>query len=710
MMTVMGRLRRILVLSGASLLVAGSHAPAAIRPPLAARPAVIPAPERAELLGGEFSLAPQTRIASGNDAGSQRVAQYFAELLRRSSGLSLQVGERPDPAPAQGGIAFLIDRDADASPEAYSLSILPQGVTVSASDPRGLLYGAVTLWQLLGPEAGAAAPVSIPAMRVADAPRFRWRGLMLDSARHYQSPEFIERLIDWMALHKLNVLHWHLTDDQGWRLEIRKYPRLAQIGAWRVPAGAGPAADVDPSTGKPRRYGGYYSQDTVRRIVQHAAARNVTIVPEIEMPGHATAALVAYPELGVDGHAPASVPADWGIYPNLYNVDDATFEFIEDVLSEVIELFPGEYIHVGGDEAVKVQWQSSRRVQQLMRERGVADMHALQSYFTQRVGRFLSAHGRRLVGWDEILEGGLAPEATVMSWRGIDGAVAAAAAGHDAVLSPWPTFYFDNRQGAGITEPPGRGRIVSLEDVYRFDPMPGQLAAGQQRHILGVQANLWTEHMRTEERVQWMAVPRAAAIAEIGWSPPERLDFADFRSRLDIAFAWYRALGFGYADTEFRAQRPSPARVRHSQQLKTCSEKLVLNLEDDSPVHGERAVFLVDILEPCWIFDGADLNGIKSIAATVGQFPFNFQIGKDRDAIQLRTPRGPDGELEVRVDGCDAPPIAVMPLGPAVGSMGVTRLPAAVIAPHGGTHDLCLTFTGRAIDPMWAIESVELMP
>ncbi len=710
MMSVMGRLRRILVLSGATLLVAGCHPPAAVRPPPAAQPAVIPAPERAERLGGEFSLTTQTRITSGGGADSQRVARYFADLLRRSRGFRLPVGEQPDPAPAQGGIAFHIDRDADASPEAYSLSIQPQGVTVSAPDPRGLLYGAVTLWQLTRPGAGDAAPVSIPAMRVTDAPRFRWRGLMLDSARHYQSPEFIERLIDWMALHKLNVLHWHLIDDQGWRLEIRKYPRLAQIGAWRVPAGAGPAADIDPSTGEPRRYGGYYSQDTVRRIVRHAAARNVTIVPEIEMPGHATAGLVAYPEFGVDGRAPTAVPADWGIYPNLYNVEDSTFEFIEDVLSEVLELFPGEYIHVGGDEAVKDQWQSSPRVQQLMRERGIPDEHALQSYFIQRVGRFLSAQGRRLVGWDEILEGGLAPDATVMSWRGIDGALAAATAGHDAVLSPWPTLYLDNRQGAGVTEPPGRGRIVSLEDVYRFDPMPGQLAAGKQRHILGVQANLWTEHMRTEERVQWMAVPRAAAIAEIGWSPPGRLDFADFRGRLDTAIAWYRALGFGYADTEFRAEPAPPPRLRHSQQLKTCNEKLVLNLEDDAPLHGERAVFLVDILEPCWIFEGAELSGITSIAATVGQFPFNFQIGKDRDAIRLRAPRGADGELEVRVDGCEAPPIAVMPLGPAVGNMGVTRLPAAAITPHAGTYDLCFTFTGGTIDPMWAIESIELMP
>ncbi len=709
MMTAMSRLHRPFALFGASLLAAGCHAPAPARPSGPLQPAVIPAPAQVERLSGDFSVTARTRVATGEDAESQRVARYFADLVRRTRGLTLAVDVRPEPTPAPGEIAFVRGHDAEESPEAYSLSILPQRVTVTAHDPQGLFYGAVTLWQMMSAETRRASPLPLPAMRITDAPRFRWRGVMLDSARHCQSPEFIERFIDWMALHKLNVLHWHLTDDQGWRLEIRKYPRLTQVGAWRVPAAAGVAADIDPATGKPRLYGGYYTQDTVRRIVRYASGRNVTIVPEIEMPGHATAALVAYPRLGVDGRAPASVPADWGIYPNLFNVEDPTFGFIEDVLTEVLELFPGEYIHVGGDEAVKEQWQASPRVQQRMRERGIADESALQSYFIRRVAEFLSAHGRRPIGWDEILEGGLAPEATVMSWRGIDGALAAAAAGHDAVLSPWPTFYFDNRQGAAVTEPPGRGRIVSLEDVYRYDPMPPQLATGQRHHILGVQANLWTEHMRIEERVQWMAVPRAAALAEVGWSAPERMDFADFRSRLDSAVGWYRALGFGYADTEFRASSPLPAHVRRSQQLRTCSDKLVLNLEDDAPASGDRAIFLVDIMDPCWIFEDADLQHVTAIAATVGQFPFNFQIGRDRDAIRLRPPRGPDGELEVRLDDCDAGPIAVLPLGPAVGNAGVTRLPAAAIAPRSGLHDLCLDFTGRTIDPMWAIDSIELL-
>jgi len=690
-----------------ALLLAGCQSLARSQPP-APPPDIIPLPKEFVRDSGAFIVTSQTRISSDDNADSRRIARYFADLVQRTRGLVLPVDTLFDPDWRHGSIEFRIGQ-GPVSPEGYSLLIMPHHVTVSASDPRGLFYGAVTLWQLIAVNPGVETQLSLPAMRIIDAPRFRWRGLMLDSARHYQSPEFIEHFIDWMALHKLNVLHWHLTDDQGWRLEIRKYPRLTQVGAWRVPAGAGPAADIDPATGEPRLYGGFYSQDTVRRIVRYASERNITIVPEIEMPGHATAALVAYPALAVDGHAPTAVPADWGIYHNLFNVEDTTFEFIEDVLREVLDLFPGEYIHVGGDEAVKDQWRTSPRVQQLMRERGIADEHALQSYFIQRIGRFLSAHGRRLVGWDEILEGGLGPAATVMSWRGIDGALAAAAAGHDAVLSPWPTLYLDNRQGTGITEPPGRGRVIRLEDVYGFDPMPQALADEQRHHILGVQANLWTEHMRTEDRVEWMAVPRAAAIAEVGWSSPERLDYAGFHSRLESAFGWYRALGFGYADTAYRAAPAAQAFLRRSQELKTCSDKLVLNLEDDAPVAGKRAVFLVDIMDPCWIFEGADLTHTKSITATVGQFPFNFQIGRDRDAIHLRPPQGPDGELEIRVDSCDGERIAQLPLGPAIGNAGITRLPAVAIAARAGRHDLCLTFTGRDIDPMWAIDSIELM-
>jgi hexosaminidase len=679
------------------------------RPPHG-QPALIPAPANLVLHHGSLTLRDGAVLSVEGSDEARQIAQRFAGQVQQIGGPRLHLLAPQDAGADDAAVLrFSVDANAPAAAaEGYSLEIDSSGARLRARDPRGLAHGSTTLWQLIAGAGTAKGRVTVPALAIDDAPRFAWRGLMLDSARHYQSPEFIERFIDWMALHKLNVLHWHLTDDQGWRLEIRKYPKLTSIGAWRVPAGRAAAADIDPATGRPRVYGGYYTQDTVRRIVRYAADRGIAIVPEIDMPGHATATIAAYPALGVNGSGSATVPADWGIYPNLFNVEDATFTFLEDVLREVMELFPGQYIHVGGDEAVKDQWKSSPQVQQRMRERGIADEHALQSYFVQRVGRFLAANGRRLIGWDEILEGGLAPDATVMSWRGIDGALAAAAAGHDAVLSPWPVLYFDNRQGTGTTEPPGRGRVIDLETVYRFDPMPPALPPEQRRHVLGLQGNLWTEHIRTEDRLQWMAFPRAAAVAEVGWSPAERLDYVDFHDRLTRARGWYQAVGLKAADSSFRAVAVPPPNQRRSQELATCADKLVLNLEDDAPLAGTRAVFLVDIMQPCWIYERADLAQVTQIAASVGQFPFNFQIGADRDAIRLRQPATAEGELEIRLDDCDGELIASMPLAPAVASDTVTRLPPAAIQPRDGTHDLCLTFTGGGIDPMWAIDSIEL--
>ncbi|TLY62009.1 MAG: beta-hexosaminidase [Gammaproteobacteria bacterium] len=674
---------------------------------------VIPAPAAAAGRAGVFVIRASTHISVPSDAQTARIGRYLASLLQRTRGVRLEVVERVSSSEPDHAIVLRLDPHSSGSnPESYEVDVTPQRIVLSAREPRGLFYGTVTLWELCTADGGHSGAINVPAMRISDAPRFAWRGLMLDSARHYQSPDFILELIDWMALHKLNVLHWHLTDDQGWRLEIQKYPRLTAVGAWRVPAGTAAAADIDPSTGRARLYGGLYSQDAVRRIVAHAADRNVTIVPEIEMPGHATAAIVAYPQLGSTDHPPPSVPADWGIYTNLYNVEETTFAFLEDVLDEVMALFPGEYIHVGGDEAVKDQWVASARVQARMRELGVPNDQALQGYFTRRIEKYLNAHGRRLIGWDEILEGGIAAGATVMSWRGTNGAISAASAGHDTVLSPWPTLYFDNRQGGGPAEPPGRGRIVSLEDVYRFDPLPEALAS-QRQHVLGLQANVWTEHIRTEDRVAYMTFPRAAAVAEIGWSAPERRQWRGFLQRLPAELARYQALGMRYSDEALRpdgaARRLGPFDRHMSQDLKTCTDKLVLSLEDDAPLRGERAIFLIDIMNPCWIFESADLSQARSLQAAVGQVPFNFQIGRDIEAIKLNPPRTPDGELEVRMDGCEGEPIAVLPLASAVSNDAVTVLPAAQIRQAPGRHDLCLRFTQRTLDPMWAIDWVKLL-
>lgn len=741
---------------------------------------VIPVPARAERLQGAFRVGPDTAVASAPEGPARQAADHFVGLVQRTLGLAL-----PQTIPAEratGAIVFVLrPEDARAGAEAYELEVTPAGITIGAADPRGLFYGGVTLWQLLS-AAGAPGPdVDVPAVRVSDAPRFAWRGMMLDVARHHVPVGRIKALLDAMALQKLNVFHWHLTDDQGWRLEIRKHPRLTQVGAWRVPAGAAAAADIDPATGRPRLYGGYYTQDEVRDIVRYAAERHITVVPEIEMPGHAQAAIAAYPHLGTEG-PPPPVSSDWGVHDRLFNVEESTFAFLEDVLTEVLELFPGEYVHVGGDEAVKDRWRASERIQQRMRELGVPDEQALQGYFVARIERFLAAHGRRLIGWDEILEGGLPPRAAVMSWRGIDGAITAARDGHDVVLAPAPVLYLDYLQSDAPDEPPGRARHVTLADVYAFDPLPAELAGPAARHVLGAQLNAWTEHMRTPERIEHNAFPRLAALAEVLWSPPARRGWEDFLHRLGAQLERYRQLGVAHADSAFAVRissedraasgalrvrlatqsgvgeirytlngaEPSatsslyrgdalelelPATVhaatfvggrrmsrsrarafdrdslrrRSSDELATCGDGLTLRLEDDAPLAGERAVFKVDLLEQCWIYAGADLTGVTAVRAAVGQVPFNFQLGKDVEAIGWPRAETPHGELEVRLGDCGGERIASLPLAPAAARHDVTVLPGVRVAPRAGRHDLCFAFARHGLDPMWVIDWFELI-
>jgi hexosaminidase len=451
-----------------------------------------------------------------------------------------------DAGDGRGVVTLVLDPNAAlAGDEAYVLDITAHGATITARAHAGLFYGTVTLWQLAAAD-GGRGPVAIPAQRIEDAPQFAWRGLMLDVARHFRSVAEVEALIDQMALHKLNTLHWHLTDDQGWRLQINRYPDLTGIGGCRIPAGAAGRND----DGSPRPYCGYYTQEQVRAIVRYAAARYVTVVPEIDLPGHAQAAIAAYPALGVTGRQPPVSP-DWGVHTWLFNVDEPTFTFLENVLDEVMTLFPSRYIHLGGDEAAKDQWQQSPAVQARLRALGLKDEQQLQSWFMGRLGRYLADHGRRLVGWDEILEGGAPDDATVMSWRGTQGAVDAARAGHDVVLSPSPDLYFDHVQSDGGDETSGRLAVIALRDVYAYQIVPAGLDAAQARHVLGAQANLWTEHMRTNARLQRAAFPRAAALAEVAWTPPARRDWAGFLQRMAPEIARYRATGFAAADSAF---------------------------------------------------------------------------------------------------------------------------------------------------------------
>jgi len=665
----------------------------------AAEPSLVPRPVSDMPAQGSFTVTAATPVESGaQDKAAAEAAQRFLGLMRESGALALKSGG------GTRGIRFVTDGSI-AGDEAYRLTVSPSGVTVAASHPAGLFYGAVSLWQLLTAEPGNG-PVTLSARTIDDAPRFAWRGLMIDSARHFQSAAYIKQFIDWMAVLKLNVFHWHLTDDQGWRLEIKHYPKLTDIGAWSVPAGQAPAADIDPATGKPRRTGGFYTQDQVRDIVAYAAARHITIVPEIEMPGHATAAIAAYPELGsapvtLDGASP-----DWGVLYTLYNVDDKTFTFLETVLTEVMDLFPSPYIHVGGDEAVKQQWKNSPVIQARIKALGLKDEDELQSWFIRRIEAFLGKHNRRLVGWDEILQGGIAPHATVMSWRGIKGALEAAHQGHDTILSPAPDLYLDNRQSADPGEPPGRGKIISLQDVYQFNPAPGELSADELRHILGVQANLWTENIRTEDYATRMVYPRAAAFAEMAWSPAARVDWADFQARLPAERARYARLGL---KDDQPPPKADPARL-YSQELKLCSpSNNPLVLEDDAPIQGKRAEFLVDIGNPCWQLPQADLSAPAKLTVNVGQVPYNFQFGDGPVDYRPRPPHSPEGELEVRADSCEGAPIASLSLAPAAGNFATTEL-SATLPVRPGRHDLCFTFTAKGQDPLWAIEWLKLEP
>lgn len=509
--------------------------------PTAERPlSLIPWPAQLEHRDGSLHVGGNTPVVAAASSGS---ARYLVDLVQRTRGLSLVLDEAASTtAPA---IRFTLDATAPAGDEAYALDIDTGGVRVRARTEAGLFYGGITLWQLLTRD-GGHGDTTLPALHIEDAPRFVWRGVMLDVARHFRSTEEVKHLIDAMAQHKLNVFHWHLTDDQGWRIEIKRYPKLTQTGGCRIPAGA---AGRD-AHGKPAPYCGYYTQEQIRDVVAYAAARHIRVVPEIEMPGHAQAAIAAYPQLGVTGKQPP-VSSDWGVHTWLYNVDDSTFEFLQNVLAEVVELFPGEFVHVGGDEAAKDQWAASPRVQARRKALQLPDDAHLQAWFIARMEQWLGAHDRRLIGWDEILEGGLPPRATVMSWRGTQGAIDAARQGHDVVLAPSPIVYFDNLQSLRHDEPTGRGAEVSLHAVYDFEAVPAELDAAQAQHVLGAQANLWTEHLRTAERVEHAAFPRAAALAEALWTPRERRDWHSFSARMAPQFARYRATQFAAADSAF---------------------------------------------------------------------------------------------------------------------------------------------------------------
>ena len=492
-------------------------------------PDLIPAPAQIQLDPGTLDLrCPWSVEASDRLLPMARQLEAEIASLHPTSGLDCLV-------PLTIGLQ-LATPDTLLHPEWYALAVLPDKIVVSATTEEGLYRGTRTLIQLLeqGRETG-----TLPCLSIMDAPRFPWRGMHLDACRHFWSVEFTKKYIDLLARYKMNSFHWHLTDDQGWRIQIKKYPKLTEVGSWRSGSQVGPYSRREYDS---TAYGGFYTQEQIKEVVAYAKARCINVVPEIEMPGHALAALAAYPELGCTG-GPYEVNKGWGVFEEVFCAgNDSTVRFLQDVLTEVMDLFPSEIIHIGGDECPKESWKKCPKCQARMQAKGLKDEHELQSDFVQRIEQFVNSKGRKIIGWDEILEGGLAPNAAVMSWRGTEGGVAAAKLKHNVVMSPGSHCYFDHYQGDPANEPLAFGGYTTLQKVYSYEPIPTELNAEEAKYILGAQGNVWTEYILTPEHVEYMAVPRMLALAEVLWTPKAKRDEADFIRRLENEFPKLEAM------------------------------------------------------------------------------------------------------------------------------------------------------------------------
>jgi len=510
-----------------------------------------------------FAINTETRLVIENDS-LKNAANFFNYYLEKYLHLKLTI---TNVRPAENFIALATATETSSFKDAYNLTSLQQSISVVGNSQAGIFYGIQSLIQLLPTQKDAM--LNIPAVTITDYPRFDYRGMHLDVSRHFFDIAFIKQYIDYMALHKMNYFHWHLTDDHGWRIEIKKYPKLTEVGAWRNGSIVGlwpgkgnenikyqvlpndvkitPANAVVKTDGI--RHGGFYTQDEVKEVIKYAADRYITVIPEIEMPAHSMAALAAYPEFGTDPKGGYKVAETWGMmnkYNNVFQPTDKTFSFLEDVLTEIMDLFPSPYVHIGGDEASKIWWKQSAETQKIMKEKGIKDEVALQSYFIHRIEKFVNSKGKTIIGWDEILDGGLAPNAIVMSWRGEKGGIAAAKVKQKVIMSPEEKLYLNHKQFMK-DDSLAANKFLPLETVYNYEPVPAELNAEQGKYIWGAQGNLWSEYIGNPEKVQYMIFPRMDALSEIQWSPKAQKNYPDFLNRLKTQFKRYDLMGITYS-------------------------------------------------------------------------------------------------------------------------------------------------------------------
>jgi hexosaminidase len=499
---------------------------------------LLPVPVTMQPAQGNFNVSADTKIAvRESNKELHSLAIYLSSELQQLDDLQREITDDKDTSLANhiqlsidAGLSDTVANGLSTDAEGYVLDIRPDRIHIRGKSAAAVFYGIQTLLQLTNRTAEDNT-LTIPAIQINDYPAYAWRGMHLDVCRHFFPVAFIKKMIDVMAMHKLNTFHWHLTDDQGWRIEIKKYPLLTAVGGWRKETVMGHMSS-HPLKFDGKKYGGFYTQEQIKDVVAYAKSKYITIVPEIEMPGHAMAALAAYPEYSCTG-GPFEVFTEWGETKEAFcGGKEKTFEFIEDVLAEVITLFPGNYIHVGGDECAKERWKQCNDCRKRMKDEQLKNEVEMQSYFIERIENYLASKGKKLIGWDEILDGGLPERSTVMSWRGTEGGIAASNSGHDVVMTPGKYCYLDHYQGNPETEPLAIGGYLPLDSVYRYDPSQG-LDAAKRKHVLGAQANLWTEYIQDEAQVEYMLVPRLCAMAEVLWSPKEKKNYTDFIQRMD---------------------------------------------------------------------------------------------------------------------------------------------------------------------------------